>query len=206
MMKRFFPLIWLVLLPTGAFARDPKPLAGSSASQQRQNRIADRYDLTRLRRREDLERFIKAGLLVRIDDSAAYDLDKDIGSMDPGHADLYRYARPWVKRFLDETLSEGLRETDQRFKITSLVRTEAYQRRLSRRNGNAIHGRIWWKQSSHLTGSTVDISYKDLHPKTVEWLARSLRLLERRGRVEATEERGDQACFHVMVFPQKTRR
>ena len=72
--------------------------------------------------------------------------------------------------------------------------------------GRISAGRAWWKQSSHLTGSTVDISYKDISPESKAWLERKLRQMERQGLVEATEEHGSQACFHVMVFPSKTRK
>lgn len=181
-------------------AKKPKrsgALRGSVASQKRQNSVADDHDLTRIKDLDQLERFIDQGRLVPIEDTDSYYLET-VGSEDPDNAELYAHARPWVKKFLDAELEAAHRDTGDRFKITALSRTKKYQKRLCRNNAAAICGSAWWKQSSHLTGSTVDISKIDMSSKARKWLRKRLIKLEKQGKIEATEESG---CFHVMVFP-----
>lgn len=195
-----FAAILLLAAPMDAGAKTPKrsgALRGSVASQKRQNSVADKWDLTRLKDVSQLKRFIEKGRLVPIVDTDAYYLDA-VGSEDPDNADLYAHARPWVKKFLDAELGAAHSDAGDRFKITGLARTKAYQKRLCRTNSAAICGSAWWKQSSHLTGSTVDISKIDMSDAARDWLRRRLIKLEAKGKIEATEEAG---CFHVMVFP-----
>jgi len=174
----------------------PSALRGGEAAQMRHNRSADADDLSRLEDRGDLKRFIAADLLVPIDDTSSYYLDT-VGGHDAGHAELYRYARPWTKRFLDREL-KTVRETyGHRSKVTSLVRTGSYQHSICRSgNGAAICGGDWWEQSLHLTGATVDISKEGMSCKTLTWMRRRLVQLQKQGLVGAIEERG---AFHIFV-------
>jgi hypothetical protein len=199
--RRFAVLLaFLLILPDAAVAGGG-PLSGSRSSQIKQNKVANRHDLTRLKDLKQLRAFIADGLLVAVGDTDAYVIDKSLGEMDPDHADLYAHARPWVKAFLGDVLGECRASTGARFTITSLVRTKAYQKKLRRHNHAAASGKTWWKQSSHLTGSTVDISYLDLDDDAERCLEKKLRALEKKGLIEATKEYGN-ACFHVMVFPE----
>ncbi len=170
-------------------------------AQKKQNAAADRHDLTRLENREALKTFIANGLLVGIVSNAFYDIGLDLGEKDPLHRNLYRYARPWTKAFLDSELGTAHAIFGkQRFVITSLVRTREYQRRLCRSNGNAICGVLSWKRSSHLTGATVDISRAGLPRQVDQWLQRRLETLQRQEKIIFVKERR-QRCYHVMVLP-----
>lgn len=174
----------------------PAELRGGEAAQKRHNRAATAENLTRLDDRADLERFIAQGHLVEIVGTSSYYLDA-VGGHDPGHEALYRYARPWTKRFLDKELADGHAKYGHRFKVTSLVRTSSYQRRICRSgNGAAICGGDWWEQSLHLTGATVDISKEGMSRKTLAWMRKRLIRLQKQGLVAAIEERG---AFHVFV-------
>jgi len=174
----------------------PSALRGGQAAQESHNHAADADDLTRLESRDDLERFIAADLLVPIGDTRSYYLDT-IGGHDADHASLYRHARPWTKRFLDRELKTVRAKFGHRSKVTSLVRTGAYQGRICRSgNGAAICGDDWWEQSLHLTGATVDISKEGMSCKTLTWMRKRLVQLEKQGLVGAIEERG---AFHVFV-------
>lgn len=184
---------------------DAITLRGSRAALARENAVADRHDLTRIRDLAQLRRFIDAGLLVPIGSTAAYEIDAELGEDDPANAALYAHARPWTRTFLDEVLAEGHRLHGDRFLITSLTRTQAYQRQLRRHNRAAASGRTPAERSSHLTGATVDIRSTNLSPEGLAWLRRRLAELERRGAIQATEERYN-GCFHVMVFPDYERR
>ena len=174
----------------------PAALYGGEAAQRSHNAGADADDLTRLQDRDDLERFIEQGHLVPIAGTKSYYLDT-IGGHDSAHAGLYRYARPWTKRFLDREMKSLRAATGVKAKITSLVRTDAYQGRICRSgNGAAICGGDWWEQSLHITGAAVDISKEGMSCKALKWMRTRLAKLERQGLVGAIEERG---AFHVFV-------
>ena len=175
-------------------------LDGSDDSLRRQNEEADRLHLERYADAASLKAAIALGDLVPVAATDAFTVDKDIGSKDRKHASLYRHVRTWTLAFIDRELSSGRAATGSRFRITSLVRTEAYQKRLSRSNLNAVVGDDPMRHSSHLTGATVDISWKGLPQKAVRWLRDRLLTLEAQDHVEATMEHRNQ-CFHVMVFP-----
>ena len=178
-------------------------LRDTRAKQKQQNRAANRYDLSRIEDRSELEKFIAmAGprRLVAVSDTDSYYLDPDIGYLDPGYEHLYRHARVWVKLFLDTELTEARRVTGDRFKIASLVRPRSYQEKLSRRKSGAIFGKRWWEQSSHMTGATVDISFKGLSVAGQRWLRQRLKKLQAQGQIIAVEERYS-GHFHVMVLP-----
>lgn len=186
-------------------AADAAVLRGSRSALAGENALADRHDLTRIRDLDELRRFIDAGLLVPVASTDAYELDPTLGEMDPDHAALYAHARPWVRAFLDDVLAEGHRLHGDRYKVTSLVRTQAYQRVLRRHNAAAATGATRWERSSHLTGSTVDIRSTELSADDLAWLRGRLAALERVGAVRATEERYN-GCFHIMVAPDFARR
>ncbi len=169
-------------------------------AQKRQNAAADRHDLTRLEDRSELQGFIDKGLLVEIVSTDAYVIDETLGEMDPDHRRLYRYARPWTKAFLDREVGDAHDRFGTRYVITSLVRTREYQKKLCRSNGNAICGGTGWKQSSHLTGATVDISRVRMSRKEEAWWRRRLNALQDAGKIVYVPERR-QYCFHIMVVP-----
>ncbi len=169
-------------------------------AQKRQNAAADRHDLTRLEDRSELQRFVDKGLLVEIASTDAYVIDDTLGEKDPDHRRLYRYARPWTKSFLDREIGAAHDMFGTRYVITSLVRTRAYQKKLCRSNGNAICGAAGWRQSSHLTGATVDISRVGLSRKEEAWLRSHLNALQDAGKILYIPERS-QYCFHIMVLP-----
>ena len=172
-------------------------------AQKRQNAAADRHDLTRLEDRSELQGFIDKGLLVEIVSTDAYVIDETLGEMDPDHRRLYRYARPWTKAFLDREVGDAHDRFGTRYVITSLVRTREYQKKLCRSNGNAICGGTGWKQSSHLTGATVDISRVGMSRKEEAWWRRRLNALQDAGKIVYVPERR-QYCFHIMVDPSYT--
>ncbi|HTM67701.1 MAG TPA: DUF5715 family protein [Candidatus Binatia bacterium] len=199
-------LSFLSAAPAGAQPRHHREpayasiLRGSRGALAGENAVGDRYGLTRIRDVDELRRFIAAGLLVPVASTDAYELDPTLGEEDPDNAALYAHARPWTRAFLDDVLAEGHRLHGDRYKITSLVRTQAYQRTLRRHNAAAATGRTRDERSSHLTGSTVDIRSTELSPAGIEWLRTRLAALERAGAIRATEERYN-GCFHIMVTP-----
>jgi hypothetical protein len=78
--------------------------------------------------------------------------------------------------------------------ITSLVRTERYQRRLGRVNANATRVEI----PPHTTGCAFDISYRYMAADEQQFLMDRIAKLEDDGKVESLRERRNH--FHVFVF------
>lgn len=168
------------------------PLAAHRSSQAIQNARADAFGLSRMRNREMIVQFCRAGDLVAVPASTStYYLDDISGA--------YRYARPWTRLFLDR-LSEAYRARfHQRLRITSLVRTTGSQARLERSNGNAAEA-TGPDRSSHLTGATLDISKRFMSWQGQRWMRHELLGLARAGYLYAIEE-FHQPTFHVMVYP-----
>jgi hypothetical protein len=83
--------------------------------------------------------------------------------------------------------------------VTSLVRTERYQRRLGRVNANATHVEI----PPHTTGCAFDISYRYMAADEQQFLMDRIAQLEQEGKVEALKERRNH--IHVFVFPDGQR-
>ena len=203
-------LLGLTLLlhsaPAEAQRRSRYPtLRGSRAALAWENAMADRHDLSRILDVDELRRFIAAGLLVPVVSGDAYLIDPTLGEEDPANAALYAHARPSTLCFLDDLLIEGYRLHGDQYLITSLVRTQAYQRTLRRHNPAAARGRTRSERSSHLTGATVDIRTEGLSADGLRWLRDRLVELERLGAIQATEERYN-GCFHIMAYPDYERR
>ena len=78
--------------------------------------------------------------------------------------------------------------------ITSMVRTERYQRRLSRVNGNATKVEI----PPHATGMAFDISYKFMAADEQNFVLEHVARLKDEGRVEALRENNN--SIHIYTF------
>jgi hypothetical protein len=193
-------ILSLFLFPAWMWAGTRTVLLADDSSQAIQNARADADDLSRMRDRRMIRRFLRKGYLVRVPTrTSTYYLH--------GVPGPYRYCRPWTKVFL-ERLS---RQFDARFKqplrVTSLVRTVGRQERLGRRNDNAADA-VGSLRSSHLTGATVDISKRNMSPRALQWMRDVLYSLRRQGYLYAVEE-FEQPVFHIMVYrnyPQHVRR
>lgn len=174
--------------------KKPKnPLKGSHDALLEQNIMADKYDLSRIEDDKMLERFVRSGYLVQLPRNAInYYLDD-------GLSDRYAYARPWTKLFIERLASQYYANFREKLKITSAVRTIKNQAVLDRTNPAAAPAK-GPAASSHETGSTFDISKKDMSKKGKKWLQKVLGDLDRQGIIEATEER---AAFHTMVYKDR---
>jgi len=174
-------------------------LRGSKAALALENAVADRFKLERFADVTALRAAIASRKLIPLAATDAYAVDETLGELDSGNRSLYSHCRPWVKTFLDAVLGEAHRRFGGKLLVTSLVRTVAYQAAIKRAYPKAAAaGDSPARRSSHLTGSTVDITLKEMPYDTRLWLRRKLIALEKAGAVQATEER---ACFHIMVFP-----
>ena len=144
---------------------------------------------------------LRKSLLVRVPPSRFYQL-KSLTHSQP-------YLIPEAVDLLNEIgyrFQERLKEKKYknfRFRITSVLRTEEDQNKLSHRNGNATTG-----HSSHLYGTTFDISYKNFYNtqtdsiessyEAVQALTSVLLQMREECKFLAVRER-HQSCFHITV-------
>jgi hypothetical protein len=121
---------------------------------------------------------------------------------DLGDADSRRQLKMRLLRFMrPEARTEMLaiaRQYHQQFNrplpVTSLVRTEEYQRRLSEWNRNAARN----ASPPHVTGLAFDVYYRFMTYGEQEYLMTIIANLKREGRIEALRETRDH--IHVFAF------
>jgi hypothetical protein len=125
----------------------------------------------------------------------AYDL-QDAAARKEFKARLLAYARPAALAMIKEIARAYREKFDRRMPITSLVRTDEYQRQLNAVNPNAT----LIETAPHTTGLAFDIYYHFLTAAEQGFLMSELARLEREGRVEALRELRDH--YHVFAFAE----
>jgi hypothetical protein len=144
----------------------------------RQSSVAKAHDFTYLRTPGHVHKFVKAGLLVRVNPTRTLDLS----------GVSYPYCRPEVKLFIDRLANQYRNATGEKLVITSLTRPKSNQPRNASPN------------SVHPTGMAVD--FRRSHNRNARrWLERTLLTLEHRGVLEATRE-SRPPHYHVAIYPQ----
>jgi len=178
----------LSLLTAGALGA--ASLRATRSSQAIQNQRADEDHLSRMEDRAMVERWARLQLLERVPakTSTFY--------LHAVHAEN-RYLRPWAKLFLERLSRQYHSRHRKPLRVTSLLRTADYQRRLSRRNGNAAAAE-GPKRSAHLTGACLDISKKGMTRSQQAWVRSVLSSLKTKGYLYAVEEY-QQPVFHILV-------
>src|SRR5688572_10485597 len=122
-----------------------------------------------------------------------YDLS-DPGDRTRFQVRLLSFVRPEARDVVLEVAQRYHERFGRLLPVTSLVRTQRYQRRLSRVNPNAA----LIDQAPHTTGMAFDISYKYLANDEQNFVMEVLADFEREGRIEALRERRNH--FHVYAF------
>jgi len=168
----------LVALPQPSAAQS---LRGSHASVSLMYRRAVRGGLDFYETSSDVKRAVIRGELVSLNGNAHYRL-ADIGMP---------YVRPETKAFVLDLAADYHRACGAPLVITSATRP------ISRRLANSS------ELSVHPTGMAVDLRKPAGRCRT--WLRRRLLTAERRGVIEATEERHP-PHFHVAVLPSRYER
>ena len=107
---------------------------------------------------------------------------------------LLSFMRPEARDILLQVAGAYHRQFDRLLPVSSLVRTERYQRRLSRVNRNATTVDI----PPHATGMAFDISYKFMAPDEQNFIMEHVARLESEGKVEALRE--NRNAIHVYTF------
>jgi Family of unknown function (DUF5715) len=184
-----------VILPTLYNKRGrlivPPPLKGSHEILVRQNQVADRDGLDRIRDDEDILEMRSQRLLVSLPISSALQIDE--------HLPLNRrYSRPWTAQFLVTLARAHYAHFHTPLQVNSAVRTVEFQQHLLHINGNAAPAE-GDTASPHLTGQAVDIAKHGLSLTEIAWLRGYLLPLVQEGKVDVEEE-FQQACFHISVY------
>jgi uncharacterized protein YcbK (DUF882 family) len=156
-------------------------LRATRGSQSIQNKRADQDHLSRMARLE---------LLVRVPEKTSSYYLHAVRSDN-------RYLRPWAHLFLERLSSQFHSRFGKPMRVTSLLRTAAYQRSLQGRNGNAAAA-VGPKRSAHLTGACLDISKKGMSGAQVAWVRNVLHSLRSKEYLYAVEE-FQQPVFHILV-------
>ena len=118
----------------------------------------------------------------------------------PANRDLFKTARPDVLDFLRGTTAafHDAFPRAQKPVVTSAVRTEQYADNL-RASGNPNVAKGY--TSSHLLGTTLDVSYRLMTASERAWWEDRLKAAEDAGEIEATRET-QQPVYHIMVLPK----
>ncbi len=152
---------------------------------------------------EGVNELMKEGQLERLENSRYYVVDHLTHS--------HPYLTPETIELIDligERFHDKLKENNLEkfhFKITSVLRTKESQKRLSRSNINAS------SDSSHLYGTTFDISWKNLikkgwfgkqtiiaHGPAIRLLSQTIGELKKEGKLVVVTEYKE-ACFHITI-------
>ena len=168
-------VVSLVALPEPGAAQS---LRGSHASVNLMYRRAVRGGLDFYETKSDVKRAVLRGQLVRLNGNSHYRL-ANIGMP---------YVRPETKAFVLDLAADYHRACGAPLVITSATRP------ISRRLANSS------ELSVHPTGMAVDL--RKPAGRCRSWLRRRLLAAERRGVIEATEERHP-PHFHVAVLPAR---
>jgi hypothetical protein len=170
-------------------------------------RYARMYGISPIASQKVLEQKVKIltddNKLVKISDTKYYSINKLSHS--------HPYLVPKAKKLLDligERFRKKLQENnldDYQYRITSLLRTQESQRRLSFSNVNAA------SKSAHLYGTTFDITYRSLSKRSllgvkktsydgaaIRLLSEVIRELQQERRLLVITERKE-ACFHITI-------
>jgi hypothetical protein len=169
----------------------PRPLVGSLASLERQNRRDTAEGLTRIENDAQLNEMRRQGELVALPASTELRVNPEL----PVNR---RYTRRWTEQFLVNTARAHYYRFHRPLQVNSAVRTVAYQRYLVRVNGNAAPAE-GDTASPHLTGATIDIGKKGLSLSEIAWMRAYLLPLEAAGKIDVEEE-FYQSCFHITVY------
>ena len=155
---------------------------GKAAGQQGRARLFAEYE-------------VLAGL-ARDFGGRSYDL-RDRASAREFQARLLSFLRPPALAVLEELGTAYQTKFDRPLPVTSLVRTEEYQR-LLRESGNPNAADV--APPPHTTGLAFDIYYRFMTAAEQEFMMGEIARLEREGRVEALRELRDH--YHVFAFPE----
>ena len=170
--------------------------AGRAAAKAREKQeLLASYYGDAVRRDELFREYAAVTGLARDFGGVSYDLHDPVE-----RARFQRRLLSFVRPAAREVILEIARDYHQRFgrplPITSMIRTQRYQKRLGRVNRNATPV----EAPPHTTGMAFDVSYKFMAPDEQNFLMEEVARLKDGGKVEALRERRNH--FHIYVLAQ----
>lgn len=190
-MRSIIFVLSFLILPFGGLNAQKSLLKGSPRSMVKQNKVADKENLTRIKNERAIRMFASKGLLVPLVDGHGIVVDHRLDAN-------RRYCRPWAVKFLKDLGTRFEKNFRKPIRVNSCVRDIETQEHLRWLNPNAAKTK-GPKASAHLTGSAIDIARIGLSKKEQEFIRTRLIVNEKAGKIEATEE-VVQKVWHVMVF------
>lgn len=178
----------LLILTTTPFPLGAGTLRGSPEKAELQNRWADQAGIKPIRSDKELDALKKSGQLVPLTTNRDVIVDN---RLEP----KLRFCRPEVITFLGVHGNSFHSAFADLFRVTSAVRTVPYQEALRRHNSNAAPT-SGSQASSHLRGTTIDITKVGLTNKQVRWLRKDLGAVAAKGQIIVVEE-FRQSVFHI---------
>ena len=133
--------------------------------------------------------------LARDFGGTSYDLS-DAASRKELKVRLLSHARPAALRVIEEVAASYRQKFGRHLPVTSLVRTDEYQRHLSKTNPNATLIEV----APHTVGLAFDVFYRFLTAEEQHHVMADLARLRDEGRVEALRERRDH--YHVFAYAE----
>ena len=131
--------------------------------------------------------------LAKSFDGASYDLTNS-DDRARFQVRLLSCVRPPARDTVLEIARAYHQQFDRLLPVSSLVRTERYQRRLSRVNRNATRVEI----PPHATGMAFDVTYKFMAPDEQNFIMEHVAKMEADGKVEALRE--NRNAIHIYTF------
>ena len=125
----------------------------------------------------------------------SYDLS-DAASRKELKVRLLSHARPAALKVIEEVAASYREKFGRHLPVTSLVRTDEYQRHLSKTNPNATLIEV----APHTVGLAFDVFYRFLTAAEQQHVMADLARLRDEGRVEALRERRDH--YHVFAYAE----
>jgi DNA-binding transcriptional ArsR family regulator len=164
----------------------------AAALRKRRELLKSNYGVARTRTRLAAEYLALAELAADFS-GRAYDLD-DAASRKELKVRLLSFLRPAAVQILEQVARSYREKFGRHLPVTSVVRTDEYQRQLSRTNANAT--RI--ETPPHTTGLAFDIYYRHMTAEEQAHVMTDLARLRDEGKIEALRELRDH--FHVFAF------
>ena len=161
-----------------AATAEAQSLRGGTHVMERQNRIARQHDFTFLQTSAQIQRFVNAGYLQRLEGNEHYELARV----------SHPVARPAVRLFVERLAAQYYAACGEKLVVTSLTRPVLEQPR----NASDL--------SVHPAGMAVDLRISNSRT-CVKWLEKTLLSLEKQGVLDVTRERRP-PHYHVALFPE----
>ncbi|HEV3468673.1 MAG TPA: DUF5715 family protein [Pyrinomonadaceae bacterium] len=164
----------------------------------KRGRLLDDFYKTPEQRARMFEEYEALASLARDFGGETYDL-QDAASRKRFKARLLSFVRPAALGVLEAVARAYREKFDRHLPVTSLVRTDEYQRQLNETNPNATLIDV----PPHTTGLAFDIFYRHMTAAEQGLVMSELARLSDEGRVEALRERRDH--YHVFAFAEGQR-